>query len=238
MSNIKEKMNSAAERERILYFAVSLFLMLLVNRLVFPLARLFTAGAEHGNLSLPADALIPFLPWMIVIYVGVFAWWVYVIWLISGFERREADRFFTANLLVYGISFLVFVFFPTEIQRPELSGNSVWVFFVGLLYRFDSPDNLFPSIHCALGWLFWIGIRGRKEVPFGIRLAGFLLGIAVCISTVTIRQHVLADVFGGIVLSEICWLLAAIPALRRRYGAVVDFLMRRLDAFLRRMTDS
>ena len=235
MTERKQKVNSAAERERILYFAVSLFLMLLVNRLVFPLARLLSAGAVHRNFSLPADAGIPFLPWMIVIYVGVFAWWLYMIWLISGFERREADRFFTANLLVYGISFLFFVFLPTELERPELSGDSVWVFFVGLLYRFDSPDNLFPSIHCALGWLFWIGIRGRKEIPFGIRLAGFLLGIAVCISTVTIRQHVLADVFGGIVLSEICWLLAASPALHRRYGAAADFLMRRLDSFLHRI---
>lgn len=236
MTEKKRERNSAAERERRLYFAVSLFLMLLINRLTFRLAHFISAGAKHWNLSLPADARIPFLPWMIVVYVGVFAWWLYMIWLISGFDRREADRFFTANLLVYGISFLFFVFFPTEIQRPELSGNSVWVFFVGLLYRFDSPDNLFPSIHCALGWLFWIGIRGRKEVPFGIRLAGFLLGIAVCISTVTIRQHVLADVFGGIVLSEICWLLAASPALYRRYGALADFLVRHLDSLIHRLT--
>ena len=236
MTEKKRERNSAAERERRLYFAVSLFLMLLINRLTFRLAHFISAGAKHWNLSLPADARIPFLPWMIVVYVGVFAWWLYMIWLISGFDRREANRFFTANLLVYGFSFLFFVFFPTEIERPELSGNSIWISFVEMVYRYDTPDNLFPSIHCALGWLFWIGVRGKKEIPFGIRLTSFLLGAAVCISTVTVRQHVLADVFGGIVMSEICWLLAASPALYRRYGALADFLVRHLDAFLRRLT--
>ena len=36
MTERKQKVNSAAERERILYFSVSLFLMLLVNRLASP----------------------------------------------------------------------------------------------------------------------------------------------------------------------------------------------------------
>ena len=218
-------MNKAVSRDRALYFFVSLLLMLLLNRIIFPLAHLLSAGAPHHDFHLPADDLIPFLPWMIVVYIGVFAWWVYVTWLITGRERPEADRFFFAHLLTYLISFLFFVFLPTEIVRPKLSGNSIWIVFLQLLYQSDTPDNLFPSIHCALGWLCWIGIRGKKDIPFWIRSADFLLAAAVCVSTLTIRQHVLLDVFAGILLSEICYLLSGSLALRKRYSVFIDRMM-------------
>ena len=32
--------------------------------------------------------------------------------------------------------------------------------------------------------------------------------VAVCVSTLTLRQHVLLDVAGGILLAEVCWRLA------------------------------
>ena len=52
------------------------------------------------------------------------------------------------------------------------------------------------------------------------------MALAVCFSTLAIRQHVLLDVFGGILLSEICYALAALPALRAWYAALADRLVR------------
>lgn len=222
-------------KESRVYFAVSLALMLIVNRVIFPLAHFLAQGAPHRDLSLPLDARVPFLPWMVVVYVGVFAWWLYICWLMSNRDREEADRFFLSMLLMYGISFLFFVFLPTSIVRPELTGDSIWIVFLKLVYRFDTPDNLFPSIHCSLGWLHWAAIRGKKDIPFAIRCTGFLLAAAVCFSTVAIRQHVLADVFGGILLGEICWFLARFPTLRGWYAARIDRLMK---PFLRRGQES
>lgn len=223
------EMNNADSRGGRLYFAVSMLLMLLINRIIFPLGHLLSWGAPHRDLSLPIDAKIPFLPWMIAVYIGVFAWWVYVSWLIADHDRQKADRFFLAQLLIDFICLLFFVFFPTSIVRPELNGQSIWVVFLKLLYEFDTPDNLFPSIHCALGWLCWIGIRGNKEYSSAIRSVSFVMAVAVCFATIAIRQHVLADVFAGILLSEICWLLADIPALRGLYSGFIDHLMQRIN---------
>ena len=220
------------------YFLVSLFLALLTNRVLFPLGHLLGQFFPKHDLSLPADALVPFLPWTILIYFGVFAWWFLVFLLIARRDRRSADRFFCANLLAKLICLLFYIFFPTGLTRPELSGSSVWILLLRLLYRVDTPDNLFPSVHCLLGWLCWVGVRGKKEYPFAVRAASLLLGIAVCLSTLTVRQHVLADVAAGILLAEICWLLGDLPALRGLYAALVEKLTRLISGltkpFLRR----
>lgn len=99
---------------------------------------------------------------MTLIYVGCYVWWLYVYWLITQRDRKDADRLFGANLLAKAVCFLIFVIFPTSVTRPELMGDSIWIRLLQLLYALDKPDNTFPSIHCLVGWFCWIGIRGRK----------------------------------------------------------------------------
>ncbi len=214
----------AAAKETRQYFAVSLFLMLATNRLLFPLGHFLGRFFPTRDLSLPADALFPFLTWTIAIYCGVFAWWLYIFWLTARRGRDEADRFFAANLLGKAVCLAFFALLPTSAARPAVSGNTIWDAAVRLLFAVDTPDNLFPSVHCFLGWLCYIVVRGKKDVPLRRRVLSLLLAFAVCLSTLTLRQHVLADVAGGILLAELCWALCARPALRGGYGRLADRL--------------
>ena len=206
------------------YFAVSLLIALVTNRLLFPLGHALGQLFPRRDLSLPPEPLLPFLPWTIVIYVGVFAWWGYVFYLVSQRDRREGDRLFAADLLAKLVCLAFFVFLPTSVTRPAVSGASLWETAVRLLYRADTPDNLFPSVHCLLGWLCYIALRGRRDVPMLLRAASLLLAAAVCVSTLTLRQHVLVDVIGGIVLAELSYALCALSALRGAYGRLADRL--------------
>ncbi len=63
---------------------------------------------------------------------------------------------------------------------------------------------MFPSIHCLVSWLCYAGLRGRKDVPDWYRRVSLVLAVMVCISTLLTKQHVIADVFGGILLAEAC----------------------------------
>ena len=208
------------------YLLFSLVLMLVSNRFIYNGARLFNRALPHLNMSLPVDGLIPFLPWTIVIYAGVNAWWLYTCRYVTLQGKQEADRYFSANLLSKTVSFLFFVFVPTAIVRPEVTGDTFWGLLVGILYRLDPPDNLFPSIHCVLSWLCWVVVRGRRDVPLWHRAAAFALAAAVCLSTLTLRQHVLADVVGGILVSELCYALTGSGRLSRIYGGWMDKLLR------------
>ena len=84
-----------------------------------------------------------------------------------------------------------------------------------LTYRLDSADNLFPSIHCFASWLSWIGVRGDKRVPLKYRCLSLVLALAVCASTLMVKQHVAVDAAAGILLAEVSY-LAAGAIVRRR----------------------
>ena len=51
------------------------------------------------------------------------------------------------------------------------------------------------------------------------------MAVAVCISTLTTRQHVMADVPAGILLSELCWQLAGCDKLRGMYSSLADRIL-------------
>ena len=212
----------AAER----YFWVSFFLTLLCNQIPFHGARLLVRNRVHYSLELPIDSLVPFLPWMIGVYLGCFLFWFLHYRLVAHLPREKADRFFAANLLAKAIIFLFYILLPTKMTRPALSGTGFWDLCLRFMYWIDEPNNLFPSLHCMIAWLCWLGVRGNAEVPPLWRVTAFVMALAVCFSTLAIRQHVLLDVFGGILLSEICYALAALPALRGWYAALADRLVR------------
>ena len=212
--------------EKEAYFWVSLLLMLVSNRLSFQGSRLLTTGRAQHDLSLSLDAAIPLLPWTISIYFGCMLFWFFIYRLIAFLPRERANRFFAANLLGKAVCFVVFVCYPTVFPfRPEVTGTGLWAFLMRFLYAIDRPDDLFPSVHCFLGWLCWCGVRGDREVPFAWRASAFIMAIAVCLSTLTTRQHELADVFGGILLSELCYALAKNEKLQNAYGRLVDKLL-------------
>lgn len=172
--------------------------------------------------------MIPFLPWTVVIYLGCFLFWVYVYWVVAQLPRQTADRFFCANFLGKAISFIVFTAFPTAITRPDLQGlyaTDLWQSALRMLYWIDAPDNLFPSLHCMISWLCWVGIRRNRQVPLTCRAFALLMAVAVCLSTLTTRQHVLLDVAGGILLSELCYRVAGSESLLRVYSAYIEKTM-------------
>ena len=204
------------------YFYLSLALMLLANRICYGLGRFLGQSRPHHDLSLLADALFPFLPWTISVYFGCFLFWVLMYRRIAHLTRKKSDRFFCANLLAKGICFLFFVFLPTTNVRPEVTGTTVWDALMRFLYQIDAPDNLFPSIHCMISWLCWVGVRKSRDIPFPLRGAALLMAVAVCLSTLTTRQHVLPDVAGGVLLAETCYLAAGAPKLLRAYAAFID----------------
>ena len=230
MNNCSQRKNKTSGPRRVSegerYFWLAFTLALLVNRVLCLIARLLTRGKHHYDLSLPIDASIPFLPWTVCIYtLGCFTFWFFLYRRIAALPRQKADRFFCANLLGKVICFLFFVFFPTAITRPEVNGAGFWDACLRLLYRADQPVNLFPSLHCFIAWLGWAGVRRNKEVSPGWRVSALLTALAVFISTLTIRQHVILDVMGGIALSELCWLLAGCDGLRRMYSSLMDRIL-------------
>ena len=180
---------------------------LLWNQLVYWGGAALAETRHHYQFSTALDRAIPLIPWTVCIYFGCYAFWALHYCLCAAVPTR-ARRFFTADFIAKGVCFVFFVGLPTTMARPAVQGLNVWESLVRALYILDAPVNLFPSIHCLNSWLCWASAR---DIPaFSRKYKAFALcaAVAVCVTTLTLRQHVLLDVAGGILLAEVCWRLA------------------------------
>lgn len=173
-----------------------------LNNLVYAGSKVIAASWHHYNIESPLDTAIPFLPWTISVYFGCYVFWIvnYIVCVRLGKER--AWRFLSADFAAKLICLVCFLVFPTTNTRPEVSGASIWDALMRFLYHVDSADNLFPSIHCLTSWFCYIGLRGQKAVPRWYRTFSCIFALAVFVSTLTTKQHVLIDVAAGAALAE------------------------------------
>lgn len=189
-------------------YAIAPLLFLAVwNQVLYSGAMFLTRNRVHYNLETGLDHRIPFLPWTVSIYFACYIFWIVNYILAMRQEKKEAYHFFRAEILAKLICFVCFLLFPTTNIRPEITGVGIWEQVMRFLYRVDAASNLFPSIHCLVSWFCFIGVRGRRDIPKWYQAVSFLVAIAVFVSTLTTKQHVLADVAGGVFLAEVCYFL-------------------------------
>lgn len=175
------------------------------NMIVYGGSRMIAGNWYHYNIESPFDRLIPFWPPSVIIYLGCYLFWIANYILIARQSKEEVCRFFSADLMSRMICLVFFLAFPTTNTRPEVLADGFWNQVMALVYTVDAADNLFPSIHCLVSWFCYSGIRGNKKIPWVYRCFSCMMALLVCMSTLTTKQHVIVDVFGGILLAELCF---------------------------------
>lgn len=181
---------------------VPLLLSATWNSITYFGSRLLTADWHHINAEIFLDAGIPFVPWTVIIYLSCYIFWIANYILGCRQDRKEAFRFICADFLAKTICLICFLVVPTTNTRPEVSVEGIWNQVMIHLYNTDAADNLFPSIHCLTSWFCYIAVRKNKSVPRFYVWFSLLFALSVCISTLTTKQHVIVDVFGGVGLAE------------------------------------
>lgn len=214
---------------------VPLILAVTVNMAVYLGARLIAGDWYHYSIETSFDRMIPFWPPSAAIYLGCYIFWAVNYILIARQEKRKVCQFFAGDILSRLICLAFFLLLPTTNTRPAVESTGFWNQVMRLIYTVDSPDNLFPSIHCLVSWFCYIGIRDCKNIPAGYRRFSGMIAVLVCISTLTTKQHVIADVAGGILLAEICLRIGRCPSVSRFYEKLIDRINRKL--FGRRKED-
>ena len=199
------------------YAWLPLIFELTLNMLVYSGSRIFTAHWRHYNIESALDRSIPLVPWTIIIYFGCVR-----------LDRRSAWQFLSADFLAKLVCLACFLILPTTNTRPEITGSSIWDVVMRFLYQVDAADNLFPSIHCLTSWFCYIGIRGRREVPKWYRVFSCLFALAVFISTLTTKQHVIIDVIAGAALAEAAYRVAGCTGFDSYYGRIAGKVNRRI----------
>lgn len=140
------------------------------------------------------DRAIPFLPWMIPVYISYL---VYTFLVISrSLDDQEVKEIFILTHIQLGLAALFFIFFPVTFPRdlfyysdPVTSAfNEFWLWF-------DDPANCFPSLHAIL---CMTAIKHSLKKPRPWLYVSW--GLMIIVSTLTCKQHYIADIIAAAIL--------------------------------------
>ena len=176
----------------------------------------FVETLQHRNGAGPADPGDP------VSYLGCYLVWIVNYLIAASREKEFVWRFFAADVLARLVCMAFYLLLPTTNVRPSIPEQGFWNHMLALLYQMDAADNLFPSIHCLNSWFCYIAVRGRREIPRWYQRFSFWAALAVFVSTLTTKQHVIADVIGGALLAEVTWQIAGCTHLGAWYGMILE----------------
>lgn len=151
------------------------------------------------------DDRIPFSEYFIIPYL---LWFVYVAGAVLYFfftDKRDYYRLCIFLFTGMTISLLVCTFFPngTDLRVPVDPNKNLCSYLVALIHSADTSTNVFPSIHAynSLGVHFAVMNSKRLQKIKWVRRGSLMLMIAICLSTVVLKQHSVIDVTGAFVLA-------------------------------------
>ena len=185
------------------YSYIPLATVVCINSLAYFASRLITGGFVHYNFSLPIDGALPFVPVFSVVYILAYAQWAIGFILIARESRDFCYRVLSGEIISKLICLTLFLIIPTTMVRADITSGDVFSTLTKYIYLLDTPDNLFPSLHCHLSWLcFYSALRMKKTGKIYIYFS-FIFSLLVFASTVLIKQHVAVDIFAGVLVCEI-----------------------------------
>jgi membrane-associated phospholipid phosphatase len=149
------------------------------------------------ELQHPLDDRIPFLGSTSVIYFSTYLIFVLPLFLIQ--DLRHFIQVLVVYTVVALISNFVFLVYPTRVFRQEtLPNEHIGHMSLGLFQRVCKPYNSFPSMHTAYALCAAVAVWRFRDPWLGGVFA--VWAVAIAISTLTAKQHVLLDVMGGVLL--------------------------------------
>ena len=160
------------------------------------------------SLALPVDDRIPFFAPFIIFYILAYVQWIINYLLIAREGKAFCYHFIYGDVISKLFCLVFFLFFPTTLVRPEVTGHSICDQLVRLVYQIDAPVNLFPSIHCLESWCCIHAALRMKKTPRWYLPITIVMSFCVFASTLLVKQHVFVDIFGGILVFEAGYYLA------------------------------
>ena len=183
------------------------FLFTLLPYLIVYFAIQSCVTVSNYSLLTDFDKLIPFNSHFVWIYHTFLP--VIITTLIFMIKKKEL--FFSAIVALSMATIILsifYIFFPSFYPREDFIDNSTLSgFLLELTRKIDGAQNTFPSSHVTFSWLmvFFIGLTACAKKNKWIYIGYFIWASLVSISTLTIKQHYIIDVFSGIALAYLCY---------------------------------
>lgn len=155
------------------------------------------------------DDLIPFVKEFVIAYYFWFAYMAMGFVYLGIASKTDFYRMELFLALGMSVSFVIFMLYPNaQFTRPNVPGNDVFSVLVNFIYTHDGTNNVFPSIHVcnSIGVHLALVNSSKLKDKTVVKRLSFAAALAICASTVFIKQHSIIDVAGGAILAFLIYL--------------------------------
>jgi membrane-associated phospholipid phosphatase len=161
------------------------------------------------SLALGIDRAVPFIKEFGIPYMLWYPFIIMTMVYLCFNDRNTYFRVLSGILLGSVVCYIIFFFFQTTVQRPQLAENDIFSRVVAFVYALDEPYNCFPSIHVLECYIVFRGVMTSKARNTAVVILTGICSLVITLSTQFIKQHVILDIVGAVVLGEIVFILFA-----------------------------
>lgn len=158
--------------------------------------------------------LIPIISLFLIPYAWSYVYWAMAPMAVSMCDKNHFKKYIAAYILACLTGAVIIIFMPTYMDRvAEGLTSEPTPEILRFWYTLDGGDmayNLFPSFHCINSTISYLGVMGRKEIPKWYRIYSLVLTVLIYVATVTVKQHYIVDVLGGIAIAVFAWIIVSV----------------------------
>ena len=186
-------------------------LKLLVYLILFQITIYFFTKLIQGTPHIIGSTLDDKLPFINIFIIPYVLWYLMIFivpYIIYKKDKNKFTEYYLCYLITIIIANIIYVIYPSVIIRPNIENTSLLNLIIKLTYSIDSPAlNCFPSIHCTVSMMFILYTSTTKNIDLKYKISVFIISILIMLSTLLIKQHVIADLISGDILALIVFLI-------------------------------
>lgn len=165
------------------------------------------ANLIHMNL----DDKIPFCEVFIVPYL---LWFVYISAVVLYFFFKDKQDYYRACTFLFTgmtVFLVVSTLWPNghHLRPAVMPRDNIFSTMVAMLYKTDTPTNLWPSIHVynSLGAHFAVFRNEKLRRKPVVHIGSLVLCVSIILSTMFLKQHSVFDVLTAFIMAAVMYIV-------------------------------
>lgn len=182
------------------FYLKSIILIFGINALIYFLLKIFIS--DYHLISIPLDNKIPFIKDFIYIYMIWYPFLIVSYYIVWKNNKEKYAKLVLVTITSLLILYMFFILYPTKVDRPVVdSFNDLTTFITYVTFKADTPVNCFPSGHCLLCFILMFSTFKDQKLPKIFKIIANVLSILIIASTMLVKQHVILDAVGSLILA-------------------------------------
>ena len=175
----------------------------------------FIAIEKHtfSHYSIIHTAIDDIIPFNEIFVIPYYMWFLYVsltlLFFMFSFDVEDYYKNFIFLATGMTVFLVVSTLFPNmhHLRPVVMPRDNVLTHLVQMIYRTDSPANLWPSIHVYTSLGTMIAVHHSKRIKRTGKIISDFIGISIILSTMFIKQHSVYDVITAFIMATIFYIV-------------------------------